>query len=312
MKKYVLLIIVFLQVCVVSVAQDKHEKERSIKTTDLYLYGEATADSETEATSTAKKILLSQIYDFEPALINRSEPVEAMLANSGQYITMPRGIKFRTIAFALKSEIESMVKVELASTADVSVEESVSEISEVKAETLQSQEEVATEAAASEMEMLGVAADPDVSTVAEEPKMSSIGREAIATTAVVESSEIPKTDPEAEGTVESEKPAKSEEISIQHVFTSSRELLDYIITVDQAGSLQKIFDEQKRKGMLIYGGSKSLSFADKCYLVYYTREGEVLCVLDKGAAMRKNLRNGALESRENYSEYPFVWFQLMD
>lgn len=289
-------------------AQENHNQERSIKTTDLYLYGEATADTEQDATDIARRILQSKVYDFEPALINRSEPVDKLLSDSNHYISMPRGIKYRTIAFVLKSDVSALVKVEVVDQqgkpqpkseepAVVEKDSKGSSLGRVPINQSTKTEKIATNTDLT---------DSNTQYVDENEVKSSSDSSQLAI-----EEEVLSDQP----VVESEAPAptvSTDIVELKHDFRSHDELLEYILTIDQAAVLQRLFDEQKRKGMLIYGGPKSQPNANSCYLVYYSREGQVIAFLDKGMENRQNMQTGVVENRQKYDNHPFVWFKLMN
>lgn len=293
-RTIILLLFCFVSYC--GSSQDKRNKERDIKTTDLYLYGEATADTQDEATTLAKKILASRVYDFEPGLINNSEALEVTINKSEHYISMPRGVKFRTIAFIMKSEVQDLAKKTALSTAGlpaIAPENSVQSAS--------------TDAKKSELVPANVV---ELNTKEEESSQSAEPTEQEESVPEITQKEMGKESEADKKQFSTENNTGEKEI--RNSFSSGQDLLNYMITIDSARVLQKLFDEQKRKGMLIYGGKNTLSFPDKCYLVFYNHNGEVKAYLDKGRESRKNLRTGEPEELNKFGNEPFIWFQLMN
>ncbi|WP_107822617.1 hypothetical protein [Mangrovibacterium marinum] len=297
--KQILTILLFCFISLYGSSQNKRNKERDIKTTDLYLYGEATADTQDEATNLAKKMLASRIYDFEPGLINNSESLEQAIDKSEHYISMPRGIKFRTIAFMLKTEVQELANDAAMATAEESATT-----------------DKPSPAASPEPEQAAAPVPVAAVTPPQEQNPQS-GEPAVHRQSLAEIEQETQKRNQAEATAD-EKHAQtstdetSEQPQIRSSFSSGEDLLQYILTIEDARILQKLFDEQKGKGMMIYGGKSTLSFPDKCYLVVYSRNGVVKAYLDKGRVSRKNLLTDTMESLNNYGNEPFIWFQLMN
>lgn len=306
--KRILTILLLSFIALYGSSQDKRNKERDIKTTDLYLYGEATADTQEEATSLAKKILASRVYDFEPGLINNSDALEQAIGKSEHYISMPRGIKFRTIAFMLKTEVQELAKNAALTTAGLPAptNEDSSRSLPAKAEK---QEGPPTTVVAVTPPEEGKVQSPEP--VIQRKSLTEVEQEKQAEEQKQAEAVQPEAIP-AENQVQASTGNESGHVEIRKTFSSGEDLLQYILTIDDARILQKLFDEQKRKGMMIYGGKSTLSFPDKCYLVVYSRDGVVKAYLDKGRVTRKNLLTGAMESLNSYENEPFIWFQLMN
>ena len=306
--KRILTILLLSFIALYGSSQDKRNKERDIKTTDLYLYGEATADTQEEATSLAKKILASRVYDFEPGLINNSDALEQAIGKSEHYISMPRGIKFRTIAFMLKTEVQELAKNAAMATAGIpaSTNEDSSRALPAKAEKQKGSPTNVVTVIPPEEEAVQFQEPPIQRKSLTEAEQKKQDKEQTQDGAV-----HPEAAPD-ENLVQPSTGNESGHTEIRKTFSSGKDLLQYIMTVNDARILQKLFDEQKRKGMMIYGGKSTLSFPDKCYLVVYSRDGVVKAYLDKGRVTRKNLLTGTMESLNDFENEPFIWFQLMN
>jgi hypothetical protein len=190
---------------------------------------------------------------------------------------MERGIKFRSIAFCPKSDIKNLVK-----TAPVNVSK----------EPIIEKQEPSQNVVIENQNVVQTVSVP-ISKSKSPAKVQPIIEQEEKDSGVIANNEVSS-------------------IPLQSDFANSKELLNYILTINDARKLGKLFDEQKHKGMLIFGGKTSISFPDKCYIVFYSRDGVVTAYLDKGSSMRKNLITGEMESMNLYKDNPYIWFQLMN
>ena len=88
-------------------------------------------------------------------------------------------------------------------------------------------------------------------------------------------------------------------------------MLDKILTFRKIDELQRYFVEQKEKGKLMFGKLSSVVTPEQCYMVIFSRSGEVTAILGKGTTTRCNLTKGTEGDRlENYPNQGKVWFQL--
>lgn len=88
-------------------------------------------------------------------------------------------------------------------------------------------------------------------------------------------------------------------------------MLDHILTFKKIDELQRYFVQQKEKGKLMFGKLSTAVTPEKCYMVVFSRSGEVIAILDKGNGTRRNLTQGTDDDRlENYKGQGKVWFQL--
>lgn len=88
-------------------------------------------------------------------------------------------------------------------------------------------------------------------------------------------------------------------------------MLDKILTFRKVDELQRYFAEQKEKGKLMFGKLSSVVTPEQCYMVVFSRSGEVTAILGKGTTTRRNLTKGTDGDRlENYPNQGKVWFQL--
>lgn len=291
--KYILILLVFCLIKIYGLAQTAsiQEVERKIKTSNLYLYGESISDNQDEAISLAKKILVSKMIEFDPSLVNESNQVESVIMESKDFISMPRGIKFRAIAFILKTEVKGSSNLAMTNKGQ---------------ETQQLQEQKTIENNESEEKKHLQEANPLQPEQIKSTKESQIAPELIAV------SKVPPNVNEEVKHVSDLSSNKIENNNFRQNFSNGSELLQYILSVKDVSILSKLFEDQKHKGMLVYGGKNSMSFPDKCYIVFYSQEGSVKAYLDKGSQSRKNLITGELESIDKYKDILFIWFQIMN
>lgn len=266
------------------------DMERKIKTTDLYIYGESTYENQDDAISEAKRVLITKILEFEPSLFSKNDLIINAVRDSKDVISMPRGIKYRAIAFILKSEIQEIGKISLTD------QERNIPVKEHKISESFKQEEEKHLPLNSQSQ-----SDPIkfVNKTQNDSEVICQSKEQIINTNDINQVSDLKND-------------KAKDDSFGQTFSNGIELLKYIISVKDANILSKLFEEQKHKGMLVYGGKNSMLFPDKCYLVVYSRDGIVKAYLDMGNSSRKNLITGEYESLENYKDIPYIWFQVMN
>jgi len=93
--------------------------------------------------------------------------------------------------------------------------------------------------------------------------------------------------------------------------TTGNPTLDRILTFKKIEELQRYFVQKKEEGKLMFGKLSSAVKPEKCYMVIFSRAGDVVAILDKGAGARRNLTKGTDgDHLDNYKGQGKVWFQL--
>lgn len=93
--------------------------------------------------------------------------------------------------------------------------------------------------------------------------------------------------------------------------TTGNPMLDHILTFKKIDGLQRYFVQKKEEGKLMFGKLSSVVKPEKCYMVIFSRAGDVIAILDKGAGARRNLTKGTDgDHLDNYKGQGKVWFQL--
>ena len=99
----------------------------------------------------------------------------------------------------------------------------------------------------------------------------------------------------------------------QHVEirTTGNDRLDRVTRMKTMKEVEKWFIAEKRAGRMMFGKMKTAARPENCYLLVFSKKGEVVAVLDKGEKSRRNLVTGKPGDRlENYPGHGVIWFTL--
>ncbi len=269
---------------------EKRTKEREIKTSGEYLYGEAVANSKDEAVKLAKSILVSEINqeilkreDWQFAKEIKVTDVEYSLES----IDLVRGSKIRAIAFVRKDGLAAIFDKNAPSInlKDKS-NKKTKEKTQTDAKVEQKQVQVQDTTVKTEKERTPVATTVPV--VTPQQVKDQLVQEVQAQPDVAET-----TQPQA--------PA------------SGNAILDTILQSKHVKNAAALFEKYKRTGKLAYGKPDTNLTQGNAYLMIYDRSGNILAFLDKRqGASRKNLLTGEQVNASAFNNASQIWFQIFE
>ncbi|MDR2474910.1 MAG: hypothetical protein LBD45_03545 [Bacteroidales bacterium] len=239
-----------------------------------YLYGEAVADTKSEAVKMAKSDLLSQI-NKEALKHPEWQFAKTIKADSVEYdtdmIDLMRGRKFRVIAYIKKDNITTVFdnntpKIKISDKPETPKTGSQTTVQPVKQQTEQPA--------------------PPMPPVEPSQSATPVDREQLQSAPVVA--------PPSSG-------------SLKH---KADGLLGEILNAASCNEILKILDANKGR-KAAYGKMEKLTSPEKAYLVVYKSTGEIVAILDKGSRNnRKDLLSDEVKGEEIQTQNQVIWFQL--
>ena len=248
-----------------------------IKRSQSYLSAEATMATEDEAMNTAKELLVSEINDWV-ASKKKNTPVKQIVLQDinscTQLMDMKRGVKTRAFVYVNKKDIVLIYG---------------------EGQLVLTDEEKG-----------GVELQP----LDEVSKSQSLSAEV--------SSSIDKVQPVKEKTVNLVA-AKDEKTVVEHASEELVELkpivsndttdpLKQIMGVRTMQELKPVFAKLKEKGEITFGVYSQMD--SDCYLLFYTRTGEIKGILRQESGEHKNVRTGNSVKITDYNGCGAYWFKL--
>ncbi len=86
--------------------------------------------------------------------------------------------------------------------------------------------------------------------------------------------------------------------------------LEQIIAAGTMSELKPIFASFKNDGKISYGNYNANNIADKCYLLFYTREGTIAGILEKSGNNYTDTKDNSSKSLSDFSGCGAYWFIL--
>lgn len=136
-------------------------------------------------------------------------------------------------------------------------------------------------------------------------ELSKIQPEETVQNTINESAELEKVEEETTIVVE---PVKEEVEFISTVEDLGTDPLKQIMAVRTMQELKPVFADLKNKGEVTFGVYSQMS--DDCYLLFYTRTGEIKGILKQEAGNHKDARTGAPAKITDYNGCGAYWFKL--
>lgn len=119
--------------------------------------------------------------------------------------------------------------------------------------------------------------------------------------AVTESSETQETGEVVQDVIEAE-------VTMEP--TTKATPLEQIIAAGTMSELKPIFASFKNDGKISYGNYNANNIADKCYLLFYTREGTIAGILEKSGNNYTDAKDNSSKSLSDFSGCGAYWFIL--
>lgn len=249
-----------------------------IKRSQSYLSAEATMATEEEAMATAKELLVSEINDWVASKKSDTPVKQIVLQDINsctQLMDMKRGVKTRAFVYVNKKDIvliygEGQI---VLTDEEKGVElQALNELS--KSKPVETTEEVAP------IDNLQVLENEAVVSIKEEKEVTA----------------------EIEAVKEEVEEFKS---TVEDLGTDP---LKQIMAVRTMQELKPVFADLKSKGEVTFGVYTQMD--DDCYLLFYTRTGEIKGILKQEAGEHKDARTGATAKITEYNGCGAYWFKL--
>ena len=93
--------------------------------------------------------------------------------------------------------------------------------------------------------------------------------------------------------------------------TTGNDRLDRIARMKTIKEVEAYFIAEKKAGRMMFGKMKTAVRPESCYLLVFSKTGDVVAVLDRGEKSRRNLITGKRGDRvENYPGHGVIWFTI--
>lgn len=277
--------------------QDQVEKAKikEIKLSGNYYYADITMDKEKDALELALRNLILAIQSD----LSVGKEIEVRVKEKWQHIALLREGKRRVFAYVYKGDVDEKFTGKARSVVGTSVERDI--VAEVR-----------TNDVVQEVDSTGVTVAGEVKEETKEEERDSVAGETLGKEGMQRGRDtvvIVRRDTVVV--------SHRDTIVVREVVTGERSgstgnpILDRILTFRKIEDLQRYFARKKEEGKLMFGKLDSAVAPEKCYMVIYSRSGEVIAILDKGAPTRRNLTKGTDgDTLDNYRGCGKVWFQL--
>lgn len=284
--------IIVLLICLVSTVNlnaqnsDPKKLEREIKISGNFYYGDGSDKSEEDA----KKLALEELKLMISEDVRESNSdvttidFQGFETNIGT-ITIPMEGRVRVIAFLQKKEVKvnpagekrlMVIRLSPDGPALVGNENSVKEETRPKAEVKK------TETATPKSEVTQPTATPETTNKPESPEQNR---------------------PTAPKTVKANQPAISQ--------IPTNQTIDNLLKLSSSKEVGDYLNENKGKGVLMFGRLSNLQNPEKCYFVII-KDGRLLDVLDKSSsAVRKGLMSGKQIDYKDVSD-TIYWIYIIE
>lgn len=294
------------------------EQIRDLKKSEKYVYAESTSpNGEAEARQYSTDALHANVIGLlSEAGKNKDEAEKAWVRveKQAQQLIVPMGNMVKVFSYIPKSSLDPDAPgAESVSPAlvDEAKEVKVTPTSEVENTNIPSESDFTADAALIAM-ILG-----NSSEVMIESKPQS-GKEIATALAQADSVTEPQPAIEREPVKEEapvvvEQPEVPQPVNVENPLEtlpeSSRILLTTLLAKQTFKEAIAYLSEMKEKGSAIYGRIKTMTSPENSYLAI-VKNGQLVTVLDKGKAIRINLKTNVSEPVKNYVGYGIIWFQI--
>lgn len=290
---YMCFLCLFCVQCVFAQEQDQAEKAKikEIKLSGNYYYADITMDKEKDALELALRNLILTIQSD----LSVGKGIEACVKEKWQHIALSREGKRRVFAYVYKGDVDDKFAEEAGAVVGTGEER-----------------DTVADAQAND-----VVREADTTAVAVAGKVEGEVRDSVAGEMLGDAGMQRGRDTVVIVRKDTVVVSHRDTIVVREVVTGEKSgttgnpMLDQILTFKKIEDLQRYFVRKKEEGKLMFGKLDSAVTPEKCYMVIFSRSGEVVAILDKGVTNRRNLTSGAENDHvDNYRGYGKVWFQL--
>lgn len=292
---------------------------RELKKSEKYVYAESTSpNGEAEARQYSTDALHANVIGVLSEAgkdKNEAEKAWATVEKQAQQLVVKIGNMVKVFTYVPKTSLfpEASVAENNASQAipvDANAAKEVAPAIEVGDENIPSEGDFTADAALIEM-ILGSSSAGLVESKPQSGKEIIAAREAADVAVAVDSVAVDsavETAPAVEAQPEPRKPVVVES-PLESLPASSRDMLNTLLAKQTFKEAISYLYEMKEKGRMIYGRIKTMTSPENSYLAI-VKNGQLVTVLNKGKAIRVNLKTNTPEPIANYIGYGIIWFQI--
>lgn len=286
-------------------AQEQYQEEKAkikeIKLSGNYYYADVTMDKLNDARELALQNLILGVQSD----LSVGKEIIPRIKEKWQHIALTRENKQRVFAYIYKGDVNEKFAGQKATTGETIEKKDSVEVLPVKKDTL------------ADTPVKAILVDKDTTGSEERVDVTAVAKEEVVpdTVKTVEVQRV--TDTVTVVRKDTVVVTRRDTVVVREVVKeeaprgTGNPMLDKILTFRKIEELQRYFVEQKEKGKLMFGKLSSAVTPEQCYMVIFSRSGEVTAILGKGMATRRNLTKGTEGDRlENYPNQGKVWFQL--
>ena len=277
MKKFFTLFILSICLCGILNAQNNSDTKaqiNKIKRSSQYLSAEATMSTEEEALSLARELLVGEINDWVASKRNGAEVKQIVLQDinlCAQEMDMKRGIKTRAFVYVKKKDIVLIY-------GDGQI-------------VLNNEENGADLQALSE-----------INAPAQSDSTKNVAETQVADSVKVENEAAPVVE-NAASTAENVAPIVKE--SVAEVTP-----LEQILAAKTMSDLKPVFASLKSESKINYGSYNAQTVVNECYLLFYTREGNIKAIVRKSGDKYTDAKDNSAKNIVDFSGCGAYWFML--
>ena len=316
--------ILLLLACAVSTraqeAEDPHamekEKIREIKLSGEYYYSDVTSEDVEDVKATARQLIVLAAQEREKT----SKDISGVVADSCRYILLKRLDRPRVFAYVSKEAVAVYLYGKpRASTPPATADTTAKRpTTAVAPDTLKAADTTAPQPAAA----LPTERKDTVQTIAPLPHKDTarvVVQDTVRVT-VRDTNRVTVSDTVHLTVRDTTRVTMQDTTRLtvidtvrQHVEirTTGNDRLDRVTRMKTMKEVEKWFIAEKRAGRMMFGKMKTAARPENCYLLVFSKKGEVVAVLDKGEKSRRNLVTGKPGDRlENYPGHGVIWFTL--